>query len=241
MEKPLKILIVEDSEDDTLLLLRHLRRDGYNPIYHRVDSIEEVESALNSQKWDIVVSDYVLPHFSGLETLGLIQKNDLDIPCIIVSGRITDETAVAAMKAGARDYIMKDNLKRLGAAIERELAETEARRERKKAQEELREVSEKLYLVTETIQDVFWMSSPADGAIAYLSPAFEDIWGSSRIRFERLPYSLVDTVQSEDRQQFLELCKRHTEGKPYEGEFRIIRPDGSIRWIYRSRLSHPQR
>ena len=87
MEKPLKILIVEDSEDDTLLLLRHLRRDGYNPIYHRVDSIEEVESALNSQKWDIVVSDYALPHFSGLETLGLIQKNNLDIPCIIVSGK----------------------------------------------------------------------------------------------------------------------------------------------------------
>ena len=232
MQKTLKILIVEDSEEDTLLLLRHLRRDGYVPTHQRVDSLAEAETALKSQKWDIVISDYVLPHFSGLEALELIRKNNLDIPCIIVSGRITDETAVAAMKAGARDYIMKDNLKRLGPAIERELAEKEARHERKKAQEELREVSEKLYLVTETIQDAFWMSSPDIGAVAYLSPAFEDIWGVSRIRFERIPYSLVDTIHSEDRERFLELCKKHAEGKPYGGEYRIIRPDGSIRWIY---------
>jgi PAS domain S-box-containing protein len=174
----------------------------------------------------------VLPHFSGLEALALIQKNNPDLPCIIVSGRITDETAVAAMRAGARDYIMKDNLKRLGAAIERELLETEARRERNKAQAALREVSEKLYLVTETIQDAFWMASPSDGAIAYLSPAFEDIWGYSRIRFARLPYSLIDTIYAEDRQIFMELCKNYAEGKAYSAEFRIIRPDGSVRWIY---------
>ena len=158
-----------------------MRRDGYTPVYQRVDSVEEVEAALNTQTWDIVISDYVLPHFSGLEALRLIRQKDPDIPCIVVSGRITDETAVSAMKSGARDYIMKDNLKRIGAAIERELAETEARRERKRAQDQLREVSEKLYLVTETIQDAFWMSSPADGGIAYLSPAFEDIWGRSRL------------------------------------------------------------
>jgi two-component system sensor histidine kinase UhpB len=232
MEKPLRILIIEDSEDDTLLLLRNLRRDGYAPVYQRVDSVEEVETALKTQEWDIIISDYVLPHFSGLEALRLIRQKELDIPCIVVSGRITDETAVSAMKAGARDYIMKDNLKRLGAAIERELAETEARRERKKAQDQLQEVSEKLYLVTETIQDAFWMSSPADGAIAYLSPAFEEIWGRSRLWFQRLPQSLSDTIHPEDCQQYAESSRKHAEGKDYTVEYRILRPDGSVRWIY---------
>jgi two-component system, NarL family, sensor histidine kinase UhpB len=232
MEKTLRILIIEDSEDDTLLLMRHLRRDGYSPLHKRVDSMEEVETALNTQTWDIVISDYVLPHFSGLEALRLVQKKDPDLPCIIVSGRITDETAVAAMKSGARDYIMKDSLKRIGVAIERELAETEARRERKRAQEQLREVSEKLYLVTETIQDAFWMSSPVDGGIAYLSPAFEDIWGRSRIQIQRLPQGLLETVHTEDRPQFLDSCKKHAEGKSYVVEYRILRPDGEVHWIY---------
>ncbi len=232
MEKPLRILIIEDSEDDTLLLLRHLQRDGYNPVHKRVDSAKEVESALDTQEWDLVISDYVLPHFSGLEALRLIRSKNLDMPCIIVSGRITDETAVAAMKAGARDYIMKDNLKRIGAAIERELAETETRRERRKTQDQLKEVSEKLYLVTETIQDVFWMSSPSDGEIVYLSPAFEKIWGRSRNEFRKLPQSLTDTVHPEDRQRFLDSCGKHAEGKAYIAEYRILRPDGSVRWIY---------
>ena len=232
MEKLLRILIIEDSEDDTLLLLRQLQLDGYHPVYKRVDSAEEVESTLDKQKWDIVISDYVLPHFSGLEALRLIRSKDVDIPCIIVSGRITDETAVAAMKAGARDYIMKDNLKRMGAAIERELAETEARRERRKTQDQLKEVSEKLYLVTETIQDVFWMSSPMDGEIVYLSPAFEEIWGRNRNEFQKLPQGLIDTVHPEDRQRFLDSCRKHAEGKAYVTEYRILRPDGSVRWMY---------
>lgn len=232
MGKPLRILIVEDSEDDALLLLRHLQRDGYITTHKRVDSAEEVESALDVQGWDIVISDYVLPHFSGLEVLRLIQEKGLDLPCIIVSGRITDETAVAAMKAGARDYIMKDNLKRMGVAIERELSETEARRERKTAQDQLQEVSEKLYLVTETIQDAFWMSSPTDGEVAYLSPAFEDIWGRSRLEFRKIPQDLFETVLPEDRQQFLDSCKKHAEGTAYIAEYRILRSDGSVRWIY---------
>jgi two-component system, NarL family, sensor histidine kinase UhpB len=232
MEKPLRLLIIEDSEDDTLLLLRHLRKDGYNPVYQRADTVEEVEKALNSQTWDIVISDYVLPHFSGLEALKLIQKKDPDLPCIIVSGRITDETAVTAMKAGARDYIMKDNLKRIGAAIERELTETEARRDKKRTQDQLREVSEKLYLVTETIQDAFWMSTPGDGAIAYLSPAFEEIWGKARMEIQKLPQGLLDTIHPEDRRQFLDSCQKHAAGKSYTAEYRILRSDGSIRWIY---------
>jgi signal transduction histidine kinase len=154
MEKPLRVLIIEDSEDDTLLLVRQLKKDGYNPLYERVDSAAGVEDALQKQTWDIVISDYVLPEFSGLEVLNRLQENRLDIPCIIMSGRITDETAVAAMKAGARDYVMKDNLKRIGPAIERELAEAEVRRSRSKAEEELEQTYEKLRAMAHRIVEL---------------------------------------------------------------------------------------
>ena len=154
MERPLRVLIIEDSEDDTLLLVRQLKKDGYSPFYERVDNAAGVDAALQKQTWDIVISDYVLPEFSGLEVLDRLQKKHLDIPCIIMSGRITDETAVAAMKAGARDYVMKDNIKRIGPAIGRELAEAEVRRSRIKTEEELEQTYEKLRAMAHRIVEL---------------------------------------------------------------------------------------
>ena len=149
MGNPLKVLIVEDSEDDSLLLLMQLRQCGYNPEHEIVKTVDQLNMALDKQSWDMVISDYVLPEFSGLETLKIIQDKDIDTPCIIVSGKISDETAVTAMRAGARDYIMKDNLKRLCGTIERELAETVIRREQKRLQEEKEQFTRKLMEVQE--------------------------------------------------------------------------------------------
>jgi signal transduction histidine kinase len=149
MGKPLRVLIVEDFENDAILLLRQLRRDGYDPSYERLDTIDALDAALSNQSWDVVLSDYMLPRLTGLDTLNLLKKKKLDIPCIIVSGRITEETAVEAMRAGARDYIMKDNLKRLGLAIERELEEVAVRRERNLAEERTRALSSRLLNVQE--------------------------------------------------------------------------------------------
>lgn len=137
MGKPLHILIVEDSEDDAALLLRQLRRDGYEPLHARVDETSGLLNNLQQREWDIIISDYVLPQFSGLDVLKILQERNLDIPCIIVSGKITDETAVAAMRTGAKDYVMKDNLKRLGPIIQRELDEAKMRWERNAAEQEL--------------------------------------------------------------------------------------------------------
>ena len=131
MKKPLRVLIVEDSEDDTLLAIRELKRGGYAPIFQRVDTAVTMQTALRNQEWDVIIADYNLPNFSALEALRLFKDSGLDLPFIVVTGSITDDTAVAAMKAGAHDYIMKDNLKRLVPAIERELHEAENRRERK--------------------------------------------------------------------------------------------------------------
>lgn len=128
MNKPLRVLIVEDSENDALLLLRELRRGGYDPIHLRVFTAEAMAAALDKQEWDIVFSDYVMPAFSGLKALGITQQKNPELPFLVVSGQIGEDEAVTAMKAGAQDYIMKGNLKRLVPAVERELADAVVRK-----------------------------------------------------------------------------------------------------------------
>ena len=120
--KQLKTLIVEDYENDALLLELELQRAGYEPACERVETAAAMSAALQRQAWDLVVADYLLPHFNGLDALALVKEKGLDLPFIVVSGNITDDTAVAAMKAGAHDYVMKSNLSRLGPAVERESA-----------------------------------------------------------------------------------------------------------------------
>lgn len=124
---PLKVLFVEDSVDDVLLLVRELRRGGFDPEYVRVETLETMSAALDDQKWDIIISDYVMPGFNGLAALELARKKSPAMAFIMVSGKMGEETAVEAMKAGAHDYITKQNLSRLVPAVARELYEAEVR------------------------------------------------------------------------------------------------------------------
>jgi two-component system, cell cycle sensor histidine kinase and response regulator CckA len=134
MDTHLRLLIVEDSEDDAQLLLRELRKGGIEAFWKRIDTANAMESALVSGAWDCITSDYVMPAFSGLEALRIARESGLDIPFIIVSGKIGEETAVEAMKAGANDYIVKGNLARLVPAIKREMQEAETRKSQKFAE-----------------------------------------------------------------------------------------------------------
>jgi PAS domain S-box-containing protein len=127
MGKPLRVLMVEDSEDDALLVLRELRAAGYDLTHERVDTAAALEAALDRHPWDLVIGDYSMPHFSGTAALAMLRQRGLDVPYICVSGTITEELAVAAMKAGAHDYVTKGQLKRLLPAIERELREAQGR------------------------------------------------------------------------------------------------------------------
>jgi PAS domain S-box-containing protein len=144
MTEKLNVLLIEDSEDDELLLTRELNKGPYKPLVQRVETEEDMEHALNEKKWDVVISDYVLPKFSGLHALQTLQKSKQDLPFIIVSGKIGEYDAVEAMKAGAHDYIMKNNLIRLNEAIKRELADAQARHDKKKAEQQLQESYKKL-------------------------------------------------------------------------------------------------
>lgn len=136
--QPLQVLLVEDSENDAMLLELELERAGYAVACKRVETSAAMTAALHSQIWDLAIADYLMPHFNGLEALGLVKSLGLDLPFIIVSGHITDDTAVAAMKAGAHDYVMKDNLARLGPAVQRELREAEVRSQRRLADQRLK-------------------------------------------------------------------------------------------------------
>jgi PAS domain S-box-containing protein len=165
------VLVVEDSENDALLLELELQRAGYQTTCHRVDDAETMTLALTTQPWDLVVADYVMPRFNGLEALALVKSRGLDLPFIVVSGHITDNTAVAAMKAGAHDYVMKDNLARLGQAVQRELRDAEVRRQRRLADTQLK--------VEQVFRQAIEHSVPSgiaavdlDGRQTYVNPAF---------------------------------------------------------------------
>ncbi|MBI3753762.1 MAG: EAL domain-containing protein [Deltaproteobacteria bacterium] len=141
MAIPLHVLIVEDSEDDTLLSVRELRHGGYDVVFERVETAEAMTDALDNRQWDIVIADFTMPHFNGMDALRLLREKGFDIPFIFVSGTIGEDRAVAAMKNGANDYIIKGNLKRLIPAIERELREAEVRLKRRQAEETIRHMA----------------------------------------------------------------------------------------------------
>jgi signal transduction histidine kinase len=147
--RPLRVLLVEDSEPDALLLKRALERGGFSPITKRVFTAEALEQVLQEQLWDIILCDHAMPYFSAPEALETVKKHEVDVPFIIVSGYIEEETAVAAMKAGAHDYIMKDRLARLVPVVERELREAEVRRARRKSEAELLRAHEELEMRVE--------------------------------------------------------------------------------------------
>jgi diguanylate cyclase len=135
MSAPLRALIVEDSEDDALLLIRELEKGGYEVTYERVETQTAMSAALDLHSWGIIFADYTMPEFSGTEALRVVQDKGLDVPFIFVSGTMGEDVAVSAMKTGAHDYIMKSNLKRLIPAVQRELREAKIRQDHRRAEE----------------------------------------------------------------------------------------------------------
>src|SRR5258708_28103230 len=123
----LSVLHIEDQERDVALITRHLSRAGYEVTSDRVDTPEAMKNALESHEWDVILCDYSMPHFNALGALTLVKEMKVDIPFIIISGTVGEAIAVEAMRAGAHDYLMKNNLVRLGATIERALRDAENR------------------------------------------------------------------------------------------------------------------
>jgi two-component system cell cycle sensor histidine kinase/response regulator CckA len=146
LARPLRVLFVEDREKDVELLVLELRRGGYDPVQERVDTPEAFASALDRQGWDVILCDYSMPRFSAKAALALFKEKKVDLPFIVVSGTVGEETAVEALSAGAHDFMTKGKLSRLLPAIDRELREAASRAERKQMQEQLR-LSQKMEAV----------------------------------------------------------------------------------------------
>ena len=179
MGKPLRVLVIEDSEFDSTLLLRLLSKGGYDLKHRRVETAESLRDALR-QEWDLVVADYNLPQFSAPEALDIVKHAGLDIPFIIVSGAIGETTAVAAMKAGAHDYLMKDNLARLLPVVERELREARNREGKRQTKRALQESETRYRLLWETATDAVVLFDQT-GGIHFANPAVRnDLDGNPR-------------------------------------------------------------
>jgi len=235
MGKPLRVLIVEDSEDDALLVIRELERGGYDTTFERVETAEAMTAALEKQAWDIIIADYHLPHFSAPEALQLLHQSRLDLPFIVISGTVGEETAVATMKDGAHDYLMKDNLTRLVPAIERELHEAEVRQERKLMQEELR-IAEQNFRNSLDNSPLGIRIVATEGELLYANQAILDIYGYSS--FEELKatpakkrYTPKSYAEHQERKEKRKL------GKPVPSSYEIslVRKDGEIRQLVVSR------
>src|SRR3989449_2775141 len=233
MHAPLHVLIVEDSEDDALLLVRELRRGGFAPAFERVDTPNALRAALARQAWDILVADYSMPHSSGTAALALVRERGLDLPFIFVSGTIGEDTAVEAMRAGAQDYVTKGNLKRLLPAVERELRDARERRDRKRAEATLRVTQERLRQVTASSTGVLY-------ATAVTGETFRPTWVTENITrimgydpAEALgPTWWTDHLHSEDRDPVLAAVPSILSRDHLAFEYRFRHKDGSYHWIH---------
>ena len=168
MTKPLKpvvVLLVEDSPEDAKLILRELKQGGFDVAPTRVTNADELRVALARPGWDVILCDFSLPHFSGEAALDMVRASGCDAPVIFVSGTIGEETAVNAMRLGARDYVMKDNLARLAPAVERELRETVIRRQAQAADVNLRESEHKYRHLFESLNDAAFLFAETNGVI----------------------------------------------------------------------------
>ena len=219
MSIPLAVLIVEDAESDAQLILRLLRNAGYELTSERVETAQEMRAALEEQSWDIVISDYRLPQFDGTAALALLQELRPDIPFIAVSGTIGEETAVAMMKAGAHDYLMKDNLARLVSAVKRELAHAKVQRERRQAETELRVNEARWRTLIESSADAIALLS-VDGTILYESSSAQRILGYSPD--ELAGRNIMEELHPDDQGMAAEFFNRVLQqaGVPISGQVR---------------------
>ena len=232
---PLRALIVEDSEDDMLLLLAELERGGYQVDYTRVESEEAMVAALEGLSWDIVIADYSMPRFSGLRALEITQEimtdRGWDLPFIIVSGNIGEDTAVEAMKAGAMDYLIKGKLARLVPAVQRELRDAVVRREYRLGEEALRNSEELFRQLAGHIPELLWITDATLKRLIYVSPAFERIWGKKTETLYLDPASWLDAVHPGDHAR-VRAGRRKAAFGDYNEEFRITWADGTTRWVH---------
>jgi len=233
MSKPLRLLQIEDSESDADMILRLLMQGGFEVFSQRVEDAEGLRLALQDGSWDVIVADYHLPGFEAPGALRILQECGHDIPCIVVSGIMGEDTAVEMMKSGAHDYLTKNNLTRLVPAVERELAEAAARRESKQAQGELQASEERLALAVEATQIGTFDFYPQTGNLIWSKFARQHYGVSPEAEVTYDTFLRALHPSDRDRvTQTLQDALRYESGGDYAHEYRTLGiEDGEERWL----------
>ncbi|MBX3232452.1 MAG: response regulator [Labilithrix sp.] len=228
--KELRVLFVEDSEDDEYFNRRALEQAGFRIAHSaRVETEADLDAALTNEEWDVVLSDYAMPEFSAPRAYEVLRRHALDVPFIVVSGTVGEDTAVEMMKRGAHDYIVKGRLTRLGPAVERELRSTEARRVQKRAQAELQRIEERNRVLLAHSSDAISIVDAA-GVIRYVSAPIAAIVGYAPHELVGRP--LTETVCDEDRPDVVAtLARARAEVAQVTFEARLQHKDGSLRYV----------
>ena len=222
----LRVLMVEDSEDDALLVLRELKKGGYNPEHVRVETAAAMRKALQDKTWDVILCDYHLPGFNGIEAIAVLKEINIDIPLLIVSGAIVEEMAVECMRLGAHDYIMKNNLSRLCSAIARELKEADSRSKHKQTEAALRDSETLFRKLFEDHAAVELIVDPDTGNIIDANEAAAVFYGWSREQLKQMKIQEINTLSPEEIKKEMEKARAK---KKIHFEFRHRRADGSVR------------
>lgn len=227
MKSKLRVLIVEDSDDDTHLIVREIQRGGYGVDFERVETKEMMENALTTGQWDVILSDYSMPRFSVMGALQTLKASGLDIPFLVVSGTVGEETAVTALKSGAHDFLLKGKLARLIPAIEREIREAEVRRSHREAESRYRLLVERLPIIV--------YLSPIDKITntTYVSPQIQTILGYSPDEWVADPLFWQTRLHPEDRERVIKIVKQGGfTGQPSDMEYRMVARDGHVVWFH---------
>ncbi|MDZ8259095.1 EAL domain-containing protein [Nostoc sp. ChiQUE01b] len=228
MSEPLNVLMVEDSEIDAMLVIRELRRGGFNPIWQRVQTVEELHTALNSRTWDVIISDYRLPGFNAPMALEIAKQSQKDIPFILVSGTIGEVSAVEMMKAGAHDYVMKDNLSRLSVAVRRELRDAQVRAEHQQAQNLLQTLASNIPGIIYSFVYHF------DGSIVfeYISFGCLDLLELTPDQILENASLCLAQIHIDDRAGCYAAAKQSAQTlNPFSYEWRLVTPSGKLKWV----------
>jgi two-component system, cell cycle sensor histidine kinase and response regulator CckA len=231
VSRSLRVLIVEDSPDDAEMLCHELGRAGFEVTHRQVQTADAMRDELMHEPWDIVVSDFSMPQFSALAALSVLRETGIDVPFIIVSGTIGEETAVEALKHGANDFLTKARLSRLGPAIERELREAAGRRDRRAVEQALSETKDRAQFALEAAGVGTWETDLTTGATRW-SDMLEQLHGLPAGGFKGTFDAFIDLVDPDDRQRVRDAITLAARGAADSHfEYRVTWPDGSLHWI----------
>jgi PAS domain S-box-containing protein len=228
MATPLQVLIVEDRARDADLMVAELKNAGFAPDWQRVETEHDFRVRLTPTV-DVILCDHSLPQFNAPRALAILKDARHAIPLIVISGSLDDQAAVACLKLGAADYLLKDRLARLGPAVRRSIEEAENHKEIQRGQEALRRSEAQLRGILSTVEDVVWSFSLKDGKLVYLNPAAEKLTGRSLDSFFQAPDTWIEIIHPDDHVSMLQVRDEAVRWGVFERECRILRADGMVR------------